>query len=99
MHVKANRPVALYLGLWPDSVPSGDPSASPGRPPVIGCGDDRMEHERPRTLPWNVPDYHERQAARLRELAATATTGPVKARLLHEAEEHEQIARGEPVLA
>jgi hypothetical protein len=57
-----------------------------------------MEHERPRALPWNVPDYHERQAARLRELAATATTGPVKARLLREAEEHEQIAHGEPAL-
>ena len=55
-----------------------------------------MEEKLPRTLPWNVPDYHERQAARLRELASTATTGPVKARLLREAEVHEQIARGEP---
>ena len=57
-----------------------------------------MEYERPQSLPWNVPDYHERQAARLRELAATATTGPVKARLLREAEEHEHIAHGEPLI-
>jgi len=58
-----------------------------------------MEYERPQSLPWNVPDYHERQAARLRELAATATIGPVKARLLREAEEHEHIAHGEPALS
>ena len=45
------------------------------------------------------PAYHKRQAARLRELAATATTAPVKAHLLQEAEEHERMARGELVLA
>ena len=49
-------------------------------------------------LPTDVPDYHERQAAHFRALASTATTRRVKARLLHEAETHEQIARGEPVL-
>ena len=58
-----------------------------------------MEEQLPRALPRDVPDYYERQAARLRALASTATTARVKARLLHEAEEHEQIARGEPVLA
>jgi hypothetical protein len=42
--------------------------------------------------------YHERQAARLRELASIATTARVKVRLLREAEKHEQIARGEPVV-
>ena len=46
-------------------------------------------------LPREVPDYHERQAAHLRALAANATTANVKARLLREAQEHEYIARGE----
>ena len=58
-----------------------------------------MEETLPRALPRDVPDYHERQAAQFRALAETATTRREKARLLHEAEEHEQIARGEPVLA
>jgi hypothetical protein len=58
-----------------------------------------MEEKLPRALPRDVPDYHERQAAHFRALASTATTARVKARLLHEAEEHEQIAHGEPVLA
>jgi hypothetical protein len=55
-----------------------------------------MEYELPRVLPGDV---HERQAARLRELASTATTGPVKARLLREAEFHEKLARGEPAIS
>ena len=58
-----------------------------------------MEEKLSRALPRDVPDYHERQAAHFRALAETATTARVKARLLHEAEEHEQIALGEPVLA
>ena len=58
-----------------------------------------MEETLPRALPRDVPDYHERQAAHFRALASTATTRRVKGRLLREAEEHEQIARGEPVLA
>jgi hypothetical protein len=58
-----------------------------------------MEENLPRALPRDVPDYHERQAAHFRALASTATTPRVKGRLLREAEEHEQIARGEPVLA
>jgi len=48
---------------------------------------------------WAMPGYYERQAAHFRELAETATTARLKARLLSEAQEHEQIARGEPVLA
>ena len=44
-------------------------------------------------LPWEVPDYHQRQAAHLRSLAATATTLKVKSRLLDEARQHEDIAR------
>jgi hypothetical protein len=55
-----------------------------------------MEDKLPRVLP---SDVHERQAARLRELASTATTGPVKERLLREAELHEKLARGEPVVS
>ena len=46
-------------------------------------------------LPREVPDYHERQAAHLRALAANATTANVKDRLLKEALEHEYIARSE----
>ena len=58
-----------------------------------------MEETLPRALPRDVPDYHERQAAHFRALASTATTGRVKARLVREAQEHEQIARGETILA
>ena len=57
-----------------------------------------MEEKLPRALPRDVPDYHERQAAHFRALASTTTTARVKTRLLREAEEHEQTARGEPVL-
>ena len=45
---------------------------------------------------WARPGYYERQAAHFRTLASTATTARLKARLVREAEEHEQIARGEP---
>jgi hypothetical protein len=55
-----------------------------------------MEDKLPRVLP---SDVHERQAARLRELASTATTGPVKERLLREADFHEKLARGEPAIS
>ena len=43
-----------------------------------------------------VRDYHERVAARLRSVAATATTAAMKARISQQAEEHERLARGEP---
>ena len=59
-----------------------------------------MEEKLPRALPRDVPDYHERQAAHFR--APRRKPRPLlglKALLLREAEEHEQIARGEPVLA
>jgi len=46
-------------------------------------------------LPEDVPDYHERQAAHLRALAANTTTAPIKARLLDAAQAHERLARGE----
>jgi hypothetical protein len=39
-------------------------------------------------------DYHEREAMRLRSLIANATTPALKARLLEEAEKHEQITEG-----
>ena len=45
----------------------------------------------PETLPREVPNYHEREAARLRALAKTATTASIKSRLLKQAEEHEQL--------
>jgi hypothetical protein len=57
-----------------------------------------MEEKLPRALPRDVPDYHDRQAAHFRALASTATTARLKARLLREADQHEQIARGDPVL-
>ena len=40
-------------------------------------------------------DHHERLAARLRSVAATATTAAMKARLLQQAEDHERLARSE----
>jgi hypothetical protein len=46
-----------------------------------------------RELQGDAPDHHTRQAAHLRELAANATTGPLKARLLEEAERLERLAK------
>ena len=43
--------------------------------------------------------YHQRQAARFRRLAATATTPGIKERLLMQAEEHERFAAGSDELA
>jgi hypothetical protein len=37
--------------------------------------------------------HHRREAARLRALAAVATTGQVKARLVEEAEKHERLTQ------
>jgi hypothetical protein len=54
-----------------------------------------MQDDKLRALPRDTPDYHARQAAHLRALAASATSGHVKARLLKEAEEHEQLAAEE----
>lgn len=53
-----------------------------------------MDDEKLRALPRDTPDYHARQAAHLRALAATATTARLKARLLREAEQHERLAEG-----
>ena len=39
-------------------------------------------------------DYHQRQAARFRRLAANATTPGIKDRLLTQADEHERLAGG-----
>lgn len=39
-----------------------------------------------RALRWDVPNYHQRQAAHFRALAETAATPAIKARLLREAE-------------
>jgi hypothetical protein len=39
--------------------------------------------------------YHEREALRLRRLIANATTPALKARLLEEADKHEQLAQAE----
>jgi hypothetical protein len=44
-----------------------------------------------RALPREVPNYHQRQADHFRALAETATTPAIKARLLREADEHDQI--------
>jgi hypothetical protein len=38
--------------------------------------------------------YHEREAARLRRLLATATTPALQARLSEQAEEHQRLAEG-----
>jgi len=46
----------------------------------------------PEARPREVPNYHEREAAHLRALAETATTASITARLMEQAEEHEQFA-------
>jgi hypothetical protein len=46
-----------------------------------------------RTVASDGPNPHERLATRLRALAADATTGALKARLLEEAEREERIAK------
>src|SRR5260370_776964 len=51
-----------------------------------------MSDEKLRALPSDVPDYHARQVAHLRALAANATTARLKARLLREAVRHEEEA-------
>jgi len=51
-----------------------------------------IDEKSPTALPGDVPDYHAREAAHLRALAANATTGPLKSRLLEKAEQHEQLA-------
>ena|SRR5438874_4972520 len=51
-----------------------------------------MSDEKLRALPRDTPDYHARQAAHLRALAENATTARLKARLLEEAAQHEQLA-------
>ena len=39
-----------------------------------------------------IRNYHEREVARLRSLLETATTPALRARLLGQAEQHEQLA-------
>jgi len=51
-----------------------------------------MDDDKLRALPRDTPDFHARQAAHLRALAANATTARLKARLLKEAGEHERLA-------
>jgi hypothetical protein len=51
-----------------------------------------MTDESLRALPRDVPDYHARQAAHLRALAANASTARLKARLLDQAEQHDRLA-------
>ena len=51
-----------------------------------------MTDESLRALPRDVPDYHARQAAHLRALAANARTAWLKARLLEQAQQHDRLA-------
>ena len=46
----------------------------------------------PRALPRDVPDYHEREAAHWRALAASQTAAQVRSTLLAVAEGHERLA-------
>ena len=48
---------------------------------------------RSQTAMTDFIDYHRGEAVHLRNLAASATTNAVKARLLEQAEEHERLAR------
>ena len=51
-----------------------------------------IDEKLPRVLPRDVPDYHTRQAAHLRALAANASTARLKARLLEQARQHDRLA-------
>jgi hypothetical protein len=51
-----------------------------------------MEDEKLRALPRDTPDYHRRQAAHLRALAAAGPNTRIKARLFKEADKHEEFA-------
>ena len=61
-------------------------------PPIWNRGVTDMDDERLRALPKDTPDYHRRQAAHLRALAAAAPNARVKARLSKEADEHDELA-------
>jgi hypothetical protein len=53
-----------------------------------------MSDEKPSWAPpGDVPNHHERLATRLRALAADATTGALKSRLLEEAQREERLAK------
>ena len=60
------------------------------RTALLSSNDDPL-----RALPRDAPNFHQRQAAHLRALAATATITAVRGRLLEKAEDHERLARGE----
>ena len=51
-----------------------------------------MDDEKLRALPRDTPDYHRRQAAHLKALAAAAPNTRIKARLVKEADKHEELA-------
>jgi hypothetical protein len=70
------------------------PHRGPSRARISGNGTPPGP-ARPNGLIMNQSEfrnYHEREAARMRSLLATATTSALKARLLKEAENHEQLA-------
>jgi len=72
----------MARGASPHRGPSR--AGSPGRPPGALNGTTMNKAE--------FRNEHEREAIRLRNLIATATTPALKARLLEEAEKHEQLA-------
>ena len=51
-----------------------------------------LEERSSRPPEKEVRKYHAREAARMRALAASVTTAPLKTRLLREAEQHEKLA-------
>lgn len=53
----------------------------------------------PRALPRDVPDYHEREAAHWRALAATEPATPVRSTLLSLADRHERLAARSSAIA
>ena len=63
-------------------------------------GEGTMPVERlPRALPRDVPDYHEREAAHWRALAAIEPATPVRSTLLNVAERHERLAARSSAIA
>ena len=71
------------------------PFPARSRDPTIYDEGGLMNDDALRALPRDAPNFHQRQAAHLRALAATAMIPAVRGRLLENAEDHERLARAE----
>jgi hypothetical protein len=91
MRIHGNAPILIHVKpAWPAMLHliAGHTGRTPEVPPGPA---------RPNGSTMNQSEFrnqHEREAARLRSLLATATTPALKSRLLKEIEEREQLAEG-----